>query len=49
MSTNYLKYYGEEPVTAQKTESTKFVVRTSKEIAESIMMHLKLQQAKSNK
>lgn len=49
MSTNYLKYYGEEPVTAQKTESTKFVVRTPKEIAFAILTHLKLRQAKSNK
>lgn len=49
MSTNYLKYYGEEPITSQKTETTKFVVMTSKQIAEAILMRLKLNQAQGNK
>lgn len=49
MSTNYLKYYGQEPHDPNKTISTKFVVRTPQEIAQSILAMLKLRQAQSNK
>ena len=51
MSANYLKYYGEEPVTAEKTRTEQFVVRTPEEIAQAIIMHLRAQAAlsKSNK